>query len=412
MSYIKGKDKKLTVGFFSPGWPPETTQNGVVTYVSSIVDGLSELGHQSHIFAPPFRKQSPTQTAIDITRGRPSDFFEKLHTRINSEIYYANDFAKNVQRNIKTLEKTSRLDLFEMEESMGLPHFLKRRINTPIITRLHGPWFLNGAILGLQTDDAFTRRVQREGKAIAEALAISAPSRNVLELTREYYGLPLEEAVVIPYPIASVPKTQQWKIETCDRNLIVFIGRFDRHKGGDLMIDAFAKTIRQKPDLKLCFIGPDRGFKDNYGRVWQLEEYIQERLPNALEKGQISWLGAQPPQTLREMRLRAYLTVVPSRYETFGYTALEALSQGCPIVGADSGGIPEIISDGITGQLFRSGDSEDLAIKITHLLNNPEVVAKMGEQAGQNCERRFSLKAIAQQSLDFYHEVLERHIAS
>ena len=91
-----------------------------------------------------------------------------------------------------------------MEEAFGLAGWLQRAIPIPVCIRLHGPWFLNGAALGVPEDDAFRRRVALEGWAIRHASAVTAPSLDVLERTRTYYGLALEEALVIPNPTQPV----------------------------------------------------------------------------------------------------------------------------------------------------------------------------------------------------------------
>jgi glycosyltransferase involved in cell wall biosynthesis len=111
---------------------------------------------------------------------------------------------------------------------------------------------------------------------------------------------------------------------------------------------------------------------------------------------------------LRELRRRAQVTIVASRYETFSYTTAEALSLGCPIVGACTGGIPEIVTDGVTGLLFQAGNAEDLAAKVIRLLKKTALAAQLGHQAGESCAEQFSPEVVAKQSIDFYRETLER----
>ena len=63
-----------------------------------------------------------------------------------------------------------------------------------------------------------------------------------------------------------------------DADRIVFIGRFDLHKGGDLMIDAFAHLASSRPGLCLDFVGPDRGIPEAPGRLVRIDEYIEHRI--------------------------------------------------------------------------------------------------------------------------------------
>ena len=89
-----------------------------------------------------------------------------------------------------------------------------------------------------------------------------------------------------------------------DPKRILFVGRFDRHKGGDLIIDAFGKILAQIPDARLWFVGPDMGYIDANGRTWHIEEYLRDRIPGALESKQVEWLGAQPFSALASLRLQ------------------------------------------------------------------------------------------------------------
>ncbi|MBW4693009.1 MAG: glycosyltransferase family 4 protein [Lyngbya sp. HA4199-MV5] len=409
------KSDQLSVAYFTPGWPPQMFPNGIVTYVSTMVDGMRDLGHRSYVLTPYLDRSQDlglgSQDVLQLSSRRSNEvvgrLFDTLHQRILPESAFRASFVRGLRRGIHTLAVRSRLDLLEMEESFGFVGALRDRLSIPVVVRLHGPWFLNGKVMGFPQDEVFVQRVRDEGKAIAEAFAITAPSRDVLEQTRHYYNLPLEKAVVIPCPIACTPKEQRWRSQDCDPNMIVFIGRFDRHKGGDLVIDAFAQVLQEFPNTRLIFAGPDRGCIDDQGRTWKFEEYVQDRLPGALELGQIEWLGQQPPSALRELRRKAQLTIVASRYDNFPYTALEALSLGSPIVGASAGGIPEIVADEVSGLLFRAGDAEALAIQINRLLRNPNLAAQLGRQAGEACAMHFAPEVVAKQSVDFYQRTLE-----
>src|SRR5207237_768264 len=145
---------------------------------------------------------------------------------------------------------------------------------------------------------------------------ITAPSHDVLERTRAFYGLALKGAEVIPPPTAPIPPSARWRLEDCDPDQVLFIGRFDRHKGGDLIVEAFGRVLREVPRARLGFVGPDRGFLDEYGRQWHLEEFIRDRVPGALESGAITLMGQQPYSALDQFRRKALVNVICSRYET------------------------------------------------------------------------------------------------
>ena len=71
---------------------------------------------------------------------------------------------------------------------------------------------------------------------------------------------------MIPNPIAVKPEAHRWRLETCDPNRILFIGRFDRHKGADFLLRAFAALAPSVPNLRLDFVGNDVGLMLEDGR--------------------------------------------------------------------------------------------------------------------------------------------------
>ena len=153
------------------------------------------------------------------------------------------------------------IQLVEVEESFGMATWLQRALSIPVCVRLHGPWFLNGPAVGVPEDVAFRHRVSAEGRAIADAVALTSSSLDVLERTRAFYGLALEQAEVIHPPTTPVPAADRWRSEGCDPKQILFIGRFDRHKGGDLIIEAFGRVLHAVPDARLCFVGARPGVR-------------------------------------------------------------------------------------------------------------------------------------------------------
>jgi glycosyltransferase involved in cell wall biosynthesis len=254
----------------------------------------------------------------------------------------------------------------------------------------------------------YRRRVRREGAAIARAAGISAPSQDVLDRTRAHYGEALPEARVIPNPLHRAGEGDRWASARCDPGRVLFVGRFDNHKGGDVVIDAFAKVHAAEPDARLVFVGPDRGLTDAGGRSWQLRDYVAHRFPREADRASVEWVGEQRAPAIQELRRTAALTLVASRWETFGYTLAEAMMQGCPVVATATGGMAEMVTDGQDGRLVRPGDPDDLARGTLELLRDPARAAAMGARAAETAARRLSPEQVADETIAFYRRVLDR----
>jgi glycosyltransferase involved in cell wall biosynthesis len=405
----------LSIGYWSPGWPPDAFANGIVSYVADISTELNKMGHRLTVIAAAVAPSAGTY-GDDVYYPQPSQRPPGLGRRLMDAMAYriAPKWTTDRIHSRIFLEPLKRaisgrgIQVLEMEESFGVSLLAQRALRVPVCVRLHGPWFLNGTAEGAADDRAFRERVRAEGRGIAAADAITSSSRDVLERTRAYYDLPLDHAEVI-YPVTSpVAPSERWQRENCNPEQVLFVGRFDRHKGGDIVIEAFGRVLRHFPRAELVFVGRDCGYTDANGRSWSLDGFIRDRLPGALESGRIRVLGQQPLSSLTEFRRKAMVTVVCSRYENAPRVLLEAMSVGCPIVAARVGGIPEILLDQRDGLLHAPGDANDLAARILELLRDPDRAAALGQNAAKTWLLHFQPEVIAARTADFYSRLLGR----
>jgi glycosyltransferase involved in cell wall biosynthesis len=403
---VRPAGRPLSVGYVCPSWPPEFDPNGIVKYIGAIGEGLRARGHSTTVLAQRLAGTPNTEGLYDLSRYRTSPM---LPGRILDRLEYRANPGRAVDRMIRRsiLAATRRaiaergVQLLEIEESFGWSLGLGRALSIPLVVRLHCPWFLNGTVENVDRDDAFWSRVLKEGEAIRRAEWVSAPSQAVLGRTREYYNLPLERAEVIPNPTPRIVGAP-WRLEDCAPQSVLFVGRFDRIKGGDLVIAAFARLADRFPAASLKFVGPDTGVLDDDRRPRKILDYLRERIPDTSVRNRIEWLGPLPHPTVLDLRRKALISVVSSRYDNFPTTVIEAMSLGCPIVATRTGGIPEQLMHEANGLLSEPGDAGDLADKIGRLLGDPALAARLGNQARLDWETRFSPEAVSAKMSAFY----------
>lgn len=112
------------------------------------------------------------------------------------------------------------------------------------------------------------------------------------------------------------------------------------------------------------------------------------------------------PQQLAEYYCAADIVLVASLWETFGRIPAEAQMCGIPVVAFATGGIPEVIEDGITGLLAPRMDANGLARGLQTLIDHPEMRAAFGEAAAPRAQQLFGNMQIARQYVRHYHEVI------
>jgi glycosyltransferase involved in cell wall biosynthesis len=112
-------------------------------------------------------------------------------------------------------------------------------------------------------------------------------------------------------------------------------------------------------------------------------------------------------EEMAECYQAADLTIVPSEYETFGRVAAESLFCGTPVLAFATGGLTDIVTDGICGRLVPTGDVQALADSISELSGNPDLLQRMRHSCVDHVRERFDTNLIA----DEYVRVYERVIA-
>lgn len=153
-----------------------------------------------------------------------------------------------------------------------------------------------------------------------------------------------------------VDKVEREKTEKQD--YVLYFGRFSREKG----IDTLLKVCKALPDIPFVFAG-----------TGPLEGEIAG-VPN------IKNVGFQRGQALENLIRQARFSVYPSQwYENCPFSVMESQLYGTPVLGADIGGIPELIEVGKTGELFESGNAAQLEEKIRTLWEDRELTDRYSE---------------------------------
>ncbi|WP_316204880.1 MULTISPECIES: glycosyltransferase family 4 protein [unclassified Bradyrhizobium] len=391
----------MKISLYVPAWPPGQSANGIVTYAATLVPALRRLGHDVYILTSYFLDSAPDEYTIDLRSIdiQPS-IFARLIGRLSPERFIYDQFTTRLTIALSQLKKEKDIDIFEIEDSFGWGLRLAEKNIVPVTIRLHGPWFLNGRF-GHNAGTMRTR-IAREGQALAVASLVTSPSAAVLSEVQYFYATPLKHARVIPNPINISPDSARWTLGLSDTRRILFVGRFDRRKGGDLIISAFINLAQLYPDLRLTFVGPDDGIVDsrNGSRVL----FNEHPIPSAV-RARIDFLGQQSSSQIANLRTKHLFTIVASQFEILPYSVLEAMSYGSPIIASKVGGIPELIRHEENGLLFESGNVSALVSACRRLIEDNALAAKLGARARVDCAGTYNPLLVAEQTIAAYQTV-------
>lgn len=160
-----------------------------------------------------------------------------------------------------------------------------------------------------------------------------------------------------------------------------FVGQLAPHKGMELFVAAAAQAMRDAPGLHAVLAGG--GPPDTRAR---LERVVADTGPAS----HFHLLPAQPSglEAVAACDLVCVPTLTP---DPLPRTVMEAMAAGRPVVGSASGGIPEMVEEGLTGLLVPPGDKEALTAAVLRLARDARSRTAMGSQARRRCQERFSL---------------------
>jgi len=306
------------------------------------------------------------------------------------------------------LAKQHGYGIIELEESFGLAATIRRFTEIPILTRLHGPWACVGPNSGARRDRSFHRRVAWEREGILASDCVVAPSNTLRSILTQEMQVNHPNVAIVPNPIEIPDDNSLWSTKNCDPGNILFVGRLDHCKGVDIILEAFDLLAREDPDVRLTLVGPDVGFRIEDNRDERLPDLMSRCIDSDSVRARIDVMGGLDPREINKLRLKAAVSVVPSRFEAFGYTVVESMAQRCPTIGADVAGISEIIDHEENGLLFHPDDPGHLAETLRRVLDNQQEAEKFAEAGYRKARQKFSIENVCRSQLAAYDILFRR----
>jgi N-acetyl-alpha-D-glucosaminyl L-malate synthase BshA len=311
-------------------------------------------------------------------------------------------YALALASKLYEVARSDKLDLVHMH--YAIPHavsaylareMMKSERHLPVVTTLHGtditlvgrdPSFLPITRFGIEQSDKVTAISNYLKAATMETFCTGCSIEVIYNfIDYEYYRREPDEAV---------RKT----VAPGGEKIILHVSTFRPVKRITDCIEVLAR-LRNKYSidarLVMCGDGPERADAEALARELGVA-------------GKVDFVGKQPQSQIRDYLSVADLMLVPSLTESFGLTALEAMSCEVPVIATRVGGLPEVVEDGGCGYLFEVGDADRMAEAAAKILSDEREQERLGRRGREIAVSQFAAEKIIPQYESVYREAMSR----
>ncbi len=373
-------------------YPPRL--GGLETVAHTLARHLVSSGHQVQVVTQRYPRSLPARDVID---GVPVQRWLLLELdlgnlrRGRADLFLASLLAAPLARwrlaRLTASFQPSVVNVHFPDHQTPLVLWLRRRRSFRLVVSLHGDELLRWIRqdTGQRTKD---RAFQRLQTILRQADAVTACSRYLLD-----QAIGLEPAVTAKGQVIhngiDLVRFQDRTIFRHPRPYLLAFGRLSRVKGFDLLLEAWARLAADYLDLDLLIAGD--------GEECAALRSQAECLGLA---GRVCFTGRLDPEGVVHLLNGSEFVVVPSRNETFGISALEAMAAGKPLVATQVGGVPEFIT-GPANQLVPA-TVEGLVQGLNTLLAQPPAVLAQWGRINRSTAAAFAWERVA----DSYLQIL------
>jgi glycogen(starch) synthase len=391
----------LKIIMFSWEYPPRIV-GGISPHVYYISKSLARNNVEVYIVTCDF-PGAPSREIIDGVHVLRVDSYKNPAPDFATWIYLMN---MNMQKEAATLirDLNGEVDILHAHDwlvasaAVGLKHVFR----IPLIATIHSTEF--GRRNGIHTD--YERMIHETERWLTyEAWKVVCCSHYMVSHVAWVFGVPTDKLVMIPNGV-NVTEFQvnfdkeefRLKYALPEEKLVLFVGRLVYEKGAQVLIEAVPRVLA-KINAKFIIVG------DGYMRNSLLRRVHEMGLAH-----KVLFTGFVDDWTLKRLYNCADVCVVPSFYEPFGITALEAMASKTPLVASDTGGLSEIVEHDHTGVKVFVNNPDSLAWGIIRVLLDQNYAERLRENAFRKVSKEYDWNGISLRLKELYGSVREDYL--
>ncbi len=407
----------MRVCLLSMEWPPYG--GGIGSYMFNLARGLVSAGHQVTVITHdrnPVATSAVRMISIPLPVACKTVFGQakKGVCRIIGGIRYPWQWEARIA--FQRLLSAEPIDIVETAEFGAWGWHLLGDAHVPIAVRCHTPthvvWSVSQVASGSGGMPGSLRKQDGlEREQVYRADGIASPSHALAYHLSLGWTIPLSRFVVIPNPIdAELFRPAERSREGRE---ILYAGRLEYNKGVYDLAEAIPAVLETHRDVSVHFVGMDRPAPCHLlSRGKTAVDVIRSLVPEQFHD-RLLFTPHVPVTEIVRLQQNATLSVMPTRgFESFSYTALEAMACGTPVIATQCGGPGEIITHEVDGLLVPPGRPTSLAEAMLRLLADTSLRQHLGMGGRQTVETRFSMPVVLPRILEWYKDVIREFKAS
>jgi glycogen(starch) synthase len=394
-----GAGRRLHIAILTREYPPGPV-NGVGRLIHTLAPRLAARGHVVRVLTA-----GVDHDTVDLEDGVWVHRVVTRHHDAPPGMTFPADlwsYCASLRDEVERMHAGRPIDIVHVPnwDAEGLALILDGR--HPIVLELHTPLATvseTNPMLFPPGSERVRQVIEMERICYARARHVLVSSPAIIEEVEGRYDirLPGESVHIVPHGMPPVTEPIA-PIRVEGRVNLLFVGRLERRKGIDTLLEALVPVLRELPQLVATIVGDDT-IPGADGSTYRANF---EAGPGRELGDRVRFMGRVPDSELAAHYAGCDFLVVPSRYESFGLVLLEAMVLGKPVIAGDAGGMRYIVEEGGNGFRFPPGDASALAEAIRRLATSPEVRGRFGRRSLEIYEERYTAERMAEGTLAVY----------
>jgi glycosyltransferase involved in cell wall biosynthesis len=391
------RKNKLSISHLHWGFPPIV--GGVETHLTIILPQMVRLGHRVSLLTGTTEgaKARYKYAGVDIYRIPIMDLnwlYKRGLEGIKDEVYSV--FSSFLKKSRPDIIHVHNMHYFSKAHAEAISDLTKQK-NIPLILTAHNVWD-DLLFLELTHQIDWTHIIAVSHFIKKEIIGIGIDDRKITVI---HHGIDQRKF----HPEVSTAKMLKKYPRLKNKRIVFHPARIGLAKGCDTSIKAINLVKEKYPDIMLVLAGSKNII--DWGETQQKDIAYLVRLIKHFKLEKNCLIDAYSLEEMKELYAASDICIYPSSSgEPFGLTMLEAMASAKPMIITNSGGMPEIIKDGINGFVIPIRDFELLAAKIKNLLGDKRLRNRLGYTGRQMIESQYTKERVTKDMLSVYNKLL------